>query len=244
MRTGKVRYSNPRGWAIVVTALFVLPLTFAFAADVSLQSQVQTLIKSPDAAISSTFDLPASPAFLDGLLRSPMLLAHLWEAYDFTPRYKARLQSGSIHVDDPTGITGDISPVENSLSRHVFYGTGALNHRLVPSFRGRLALVFSVTPKGQGATARVDVYVRAESRFLGFLASTLFPIVRTRAQHRMDANMHDITTILSDISTAPRQTAAKLKKEDADALVKLLPPPEPPKPAAKAPAKPPAKRKP
>ncbi len=91
----------------------------------------------------------------------------------------------------------------------------------------------------------MDVYVRAESRFLGFLASTLFPIVRTRAQHRMDANMHDITTILSDISAAPRQTAAKLKKEDADALVRLLPPPpELPKPAAKPPAKATAKRKP
>ena len=228
----------------VAVAILFPALPMAPAADNSLQSQAQTVIKSPDASITGTFELPANPSLLDGLLRSPMLLAHLWEAYDFTPRYKARIQGSGIHVDDPTGIAGDIYPVEESQARHVFYGTGALNHRLVPSFRGRLALVFSVTPKGQGSVARVDVYIRAESRFLGFLASTLFPLVRTRAQHRMDANMHDVITILSDLATAPRQTAARLKKDDADALLKLLPPPPQPKPtpaavkpAAKAPAR-------
>ncbi len=218
--------------------LFLLPL--GMAADANLQSQAQTVMKSPDASITGTFDLPAAPGTIANLLRSPMLLAHLWEAFDFTPRYKARLQGNGIHVDDPTGITGEIYPVEESVARHVFYGTGALNHKLVPSFRGRLALVLAVTPKGQGATARVDIYIRTESRFLGFLASTFFPLVRTRAQHRMDANMHDIGTILHDLSTAPRQTAAKLKKEDAEALLRLLPVPPEAKPAAAA-AKPPSK---
>jgi len=92
-------------------------------------------------------------------------------------------------------------------------------------------------------TTRVDVYIRAESRFLGFLASTFFPLVRTRAQHRMDANMHDITTILSDISMAPPKVATRLKKEDSDALLKLIPAPPEVKRAAPA-AKPASKIKP
>ncbi len=227
---------------MVVTAfVFTMIQPIVMAADSSLQAQAQAVIKSPDATISGTFDLPVSPALVDSLLRSPMLLAHLWEVYDFTPRYKARLQGGGIHVDDPTGIVGDVYPIENTLARHVFYGTGALNHKLVPSFRGRLALVLSVTPKGQAVSTRVDVYIRAESRFLGFLASTLFPLVRTRAQHRIDANMNDVTTILRDISTAPAQTAARLRKEDAEALLKLVPPPPQSKPAVSAPVKPASK---
>jgi hypothetical protein len=220
---------------VIVLLLFV---HCAFAADPALQSQAQLVIKSPDASISGTFDLPVTPALLDGLLRSPMLLAHIWEAYDFTPRYRARLQGNAIHVDDPTGIAGDIYPMEQSLTRHVFYGTGALNHKLVPAFRGRMALVFSMTPKGSGVSTRIDVHIRAESRFLGFFASTLFPLVKTRAVKRMNANMADITTILNDITRTPRQTAARLKKEDADALLKLLPAPPEVKPPAAVPAKP------
>jgi hypothetical protein len=236
--TGKSAWLG-RGGALV--ALHLLVSTCVFPADPALQSQAQVVIKSPDVSISGTFDLPVNPALLDGLLRSPMLLAHIWEAYDFTPRYKARLQGGGIHVDDPTGIAGDIFPIEQSISRHVFYGTGALNHKLVPAFKGRIALIFSLTPKGSGVSARIDAHIRAESRLLGFLASTLFPLVKTRAMNRMNANMADITTILNDISRAPRQTAARLKKEDADALLRLLPPPPQVKPAPSAPAKPAAK---
>ncbi len=226
---------------VIAAVLTLFTGRLAIAADASLQSQAQLVIKSPDATVSGTFELPATPALLDSLVRSPMLLAHLWEAYDFTPRYKARPQGGGIHVDDPTGIAGEVYPVEDSPVRHVFYGTGALNHRLVPSFRGRLALVLTVSPKGGGSAARVDVYIRAESRFLGFLASTLFPLVRTRAQHRIEANMNDITSILKDVSTAPRQAAARLRKEDADALLRIAAPPPEPKPASAATKKPAAK---
>jgi hypothetical protein len=42
----------------------------------------------------------------------------------------------------------------------------------------------------------------------------------------MSANVHDLCTILNDVSTAPQQTAARLKnKEDAAALIKLIPMP-------------------
>ncbi len=238
MRTHNERSSNRRRVRVISIVLCCLALPLACAADSTLQSQSQVVLKSPDASISGTFDLPANPTLLDGLLRSPMLLAHIWEAYGFTPLYKARMQGNGIHVDDPTGIAGDIYPIEQSLVRHVFYGTGALNHRLVPSFKGRIALVFTMTPKGSGVSTRVEVHIRAESRLLGFLASTFFPLVKTRAQHRMDANMHDITTILSDIARAPRQTAARLKKEDADALLRLLPAPPEVNPAATVQTKP------
>lgn len=231
-------------FAPAIVALIVV--SDGIAADSTLLSQAQAVLKSSDASISGTFDLAANPALLDGLLRSPMLLARLWEVYGFTPLYKARVQGNAIHVDDPTGITGEVYPIEHSMTRHVFYGTGALNHKLVPAFRGRLALVLTAAPKGAGVSARVDVYIRTESRFLGFFASTLFPLVRARAQHRMEANMQDIATLLKDVTTAPRQTAARLKKEDADALLRLFPeqvPAQkpagpPPKPASKPVSKP------
>jgi hypothetical protein len=206
--------------------LLLLLIGQRVAAGQDSQSQVQVLLKSPDAFISGTYDFPASASLIDSLLRAPLLVARLWEAYDFTPRYKISMQGDAIHVDDPTGIQGNLYLVEQTPSRRVYYGTGALNHELVPAFRGRMALVMTMNPKGSGLSGRIDVYIRTENRFLGFFARTLFPLVRTHAEHRMSANVHDLCTILNDVSTTPQQTAARLKnKEDAAALIKLIPTP-------------------
>jgi hypothetical protein len=204
--------------------LLLLLIGQRVAAGGDLQSQIQVLLKSPDAFISGTYDFPARAPLIDSLLRAPLLVAHLWEAYDFTPRYKVSMQGDAIHVDDPTGIQGNLYLVEQAPNRRVYYGTGALNHELVPAFRGRMALVLTMNPKGSGMSGRIDIYIRTESRFLGFFAWTLFPLVRAHAEHRMSANVHDICTILNDVSTAPQQTAARLKnKDDAAALIKLIP---------------------
>jgi len=206
--------------------LLLLLIGQRVAAGGDLQSHIQVLLKSPDAFISGTYDFPARAPLIDSLLRAPLLVARLWEAYDFTPRYKVSMQGDAIHVDDPTGIQGNLYLVEQAPNRRVYYGTGALNHELVPAFRGRMALVLTMNPKGSGMSGRIDIYIRTESRFLGFFARTLFPLVRAHAEHRMNANVHDICTILNDVSTAPQQTAARLKnKDDAAALIKLIPTP-------------------
>ena len=203
----------------------------AGAASGELQAQSQLLIKSPDVTISGTYELATRSDVLENVLRTPILLARLWEAYQFTPLYKARLiQGDGIHVDDPTGITGDIFLAEQSGTRRVYVGNGALNHKLVPAFRGKMALVLTATPKGSVVSARIDVYLRTDSRVLGFLTRTMFPLVKTRALHRMTANATDIGTILKDLSNELQKTAARLKKEDAAALLSILrAPPAPPK---------------
>jgi hypothetical protein len=186
------------------------------------KSQVADLLKAPDASVSGTFEVPAKAVLIDNLLSSPITMAHLWEAYDFTPRYTARLQGNAIHVDDPTGIQGDIYLAEQSPNRRVYYGTGAINHSLVPAFQGSMAIIATLTPKGSTASAHLEVSIRTDSRILGVITRTLFPLVRSHAEHRMTANMKDLCTILNDITTAPQQTAAKLKKEDAANLLKMV----------------------
>jgi hypothetical protein len=204
----------------------------AAAASGELQAQAQLLMKSPDVTISGTYELPTRPDILDRILRSPILLARLWEAYQFPPAYKARLQGDGIHIDDPTGITGDIFPVEQTGNRRTYVGIGTLNHRLVPAFQGKMAVVLSTIPKGTAVSARVDIYVRTDSRLLGFLASTMFPLLRARVEYRINANVTDIGTILKDLSNEPQKTIALLKKEDAAALLKIMPA-QPPPPAVK-----------
>lgn len=208
---------------LVLILLWLVPTVGAASGE--LQAQAQLLMKTPDVTISGTYEMQTWPDVLESILRTPILLARLWEVYEFTPLYKARLQGEGIHVDDPTGIAGDIFLVEQSGNRRIYVGNGALNHKLVPSFRGKMALVLTATPKGSAVSARIDVYIRTDSRVLGFLTRTMFPLVKTRALHRMTANATDIGTILKDLSNAPQKTAARLKKEDAAALLKILPQP-------------------
>lgn len=210
--------------SLVLILLWLVPTVGAASGE--LQAQAQLLMKSPDVTITGTYELPTRPEVLESILRTPILLARLWEAYQFTPLYKARLVQGDgIHVDDPTGIAGNIFLAEQSGNRRIYVGNGALNHKLVPSFRGKMALVLTATPKGPALSARIDVYIRTDSRVLGFLTRTMFPLVKTRALHRMTANVTDIGTILKDLSNEPQKTAARLKKEDAAALLKILPQP-------------------
>jgi len=198
---------------VLFASFLALQCGSAQGADLRVESQ--RLQSRPDITVARVFEFNARPAVVDMLVENPMILARLWEAHGFTPRYKARPDGNGIHVNDPTGIQGDVYLVERAGNRRVWVAIGSLNHSLVPSFKGRMALVVTTEPKGSGVTLHVAVFVRTDSRALGFLASTLFPLVRARVEHRMTANAADIGTILAEASADPQKAAARLSKEDA-----------------------------
>jgi hypothetical protein len=205
--------------AIISFAMVCLP---ALTTGADLHSEVQLLLRSPDARVSGNYELPGNASLVEGLLQSPLVTAHLWEAYGFGPHYKVSMRGNAIHVDDPTGIQGDVYLAEQSSNRRVYFGTGSLNHAFVPAFSGKMALVIATTPKPAGVGAHVDVYIRANSRVLGLLTRTFFALVRSKAEHRITLNVQDFSTILHDLSAAPQQTSARLKNKDEIALLTKL----------------------
>jgi hypothetical protein len=207
--------------ALVLTLILTLPSREAAGPDA--QAQAQLLMTSPDVAVSGTYTIESRSEVLNSLLGSPLLLAKLWEANNFSPAYKARPAGTGIHIDDPTGIAGEIYLIQQTANRRVYVGDGALNHELVPAFRGKLAIVLTTVPKGAVVSARVDLYVRAESRMLGFLAWTLFPLLKARVEYRMTANAASFGSMLKGLSLEPKKAAALLSKEDAALLLKILP---------------------
>lgn len=217
---------SQRAGSMIVSIVRLGRLLFAFslalqcgsAQGAGLWVESQLLQSKPDMTVASDFEFNARPAVVDVLLENPMILARFWEAHGFTPRYKARPQGNGIHVDDPTGIQGDVYLVERAGDRRVWVAFGSLNHSLVPSLEGRMALVVTTEPKDSGVTLHVAVYIRTDSRVLGFLASTLFPLVRVHVKHRMTANAADIGTILAEASADPQKAAARLSEEDAAAF--------------------------
>lgn len=186
-------------------------------------SVASAILRSPDVAFNGTYEIPCRPAVLDSLLRRPIFLAKLWTSYGFAPSYRAREQGTGLHVEDPTGIAGDITLVRKEGSRWVFLGDGALNHRLVPAFTGKLAIALTTGPGGAGTRAVLEVAIKAESRGLGLLAWTLSPLVRGRIENRVSANLRDLSLILKDVSRSPRQVAARLPAEDVPAFTRMFP---------------------
>jgi hypothetical protein len=147
-----------------------------------------------------------------------------------------------IHVDDPTGIQGDLYVAESSANRYVWVGYGSLNHRLVPSFRGRMALVLTLVPKGSAVEAHTQVFVRADSRILGFLGASFFPLVRARVENRVKMNGQDAKTLLEEAAADPQKAASRLKGEEARTLLAILTPQPAAPPALEPPPAAPAKR--
>ncbi|HQT96014.1 MAG TPA: hypothetical protein PK435_15395 [Thermoanaerobaculaceae bacterium] len=205
-----------RAGGLLFAVFLVLQCGWAQGFDLGVESQL--LQSKPDMSVARDFQFSARPAVVDMFLENPMILARLWEAHGFSPRYKVRPQGDGLHVDDPTGIQGDVYPVERAGNRRVWVAFGSLNHAFVPSFKGRMALVVTTEPNGSGVTLHVAVYIRTDNRALGFLASTLFPLVRARVEHRMTANAADFATILAEVSADPQKAAARLSKEDAAAI--------------------------
>ncbi len=214
--------TSPGVRARVLLLAFPLALCCVLAHGADLRGESQLLQSKPDISLADDFEFTARPAIVDALLQSPMIVARLWEARGFTPKYRVSLQGDGIHVVDPTGIEGDLYLAEQTGNRRVWVGFGSLNHRLVPSFKGRMALVLTTQPRGSGVSAHLAVYVRADSRALGFLASTFFPLVRARIQHRVAANAADVGAILAEVSADPQKAAARLGHDDAAALLRAI----------------------
>jgi hypothetical protein len=213
-------YLNRRlALALVIFALTIRPVVAAQ----DLSSQAQLIIGSPDLALSGSYELSTRAEVLDKILAEPIHLMRLWKAYHFAPHYEARpIGLDALHVDDPTGIAGDIFPSDLSAGRHIFVANGAIAHRLVPHFKGSAVVVVATASDGSTIGLHIDLYLRMENRFVGFLMKPFVPYLRTLVLRRLDSNLSDIGTILGDLSAQPAEVAARLSPDDSAALLELL----------------------
>jgi hypothetical protein len=207
-------------WAIL--AILVSLSTTVSSGSSDLRADATLLQSSPDLHLTQDFYLNVRPGLLESIVKSPMLIAHLWQAHNFSPQYKVRPSGEAIHVDDPTGIQGDVYLVESLGLRSVWVGYGNLNHALVPSFAGQMALVLKAKPEGSGISARVDLFIRTNSRLLGIFTSAFYPLLRARVERRVHDNAGDFRTIVEEINSEPEKAVSRLGREDAADLTKLL----------------------
>ena len=189
----------------------------------NLAAEAAVVEKSPDVKLSLSFTLATSPEALSALIRKPLLLLSLWKAYGFSPRYAAgAIDGGGLHIVDPTGMVGDLFLVEGTNSARRYFGRGAINHRLVPPFRGSALFDLTMAPDMAATDLKVELTIRMENRVVGFFVWAFFPLVRSLAINRISSNINDLGTIAADLATAPKATAARIGPVEGTALLEEL----------------------
>jgi hypothetical protein len=139
-----------------------------------------------ESTISRVSELPRLPVslrqyeFLIDHPRLSMVLAHIYDpSLDL---YKIEVRpDGLIHVDDDTGLAGDMELINSIPGRRVYFILGH-SDILKMRFNGQMVLMISYSEHLGEAGASVDstttIYIKVKNAFVGFFAKVmvfLFP---------------------------------------------------------------------
>src|ERR1700694_3594316 len=102
------------------------------AAPPNRASVAETVVASPDITYQIPFVINCSEATWRKVLDNPWLMGQLWNVYGYSPAYKVSTAGDGLHIDDPTGLVGDLWLVRNGLDERRYFATGRLNFRAVP----------------------------------------------------------------------------------------------------------------
>ena len=173
----------------LLLALVFIPAPIIIASDISslLEKKgpgAKEVITRPTISrVSEQPRLPVSLRQYEFLMDHPrlsMVLAHIYDPSLDLYKIEAR-PDGSIHVDDPAGLAGDMELVNSIPGRRVYFISGHFDF-LRMRFNGHMVMQISYSGRLSEAVASVDstdtCYIRVNNSFVGFFAKVmafLFP---------------------------------------------------------------------
>ena len=99
-----------------VRATILLACIFAAPANASVsEGAAETaaeIIGDADVVYRTSFVMPCSEGTWKRLVDNPALLCRLWNAYGFAPTYQVEMRHDTVHVEDSTGLVGDVIAIE------------------------------------------------------------------------------------------------------------------------------------
>ena len=163
---------------------------------------------------SGRYEVPCLAAVLERAMDHPVLMGALWAAYGYAPAYRVSGlgEAGAAHVEDPTGIVGDLWLVEREKRYRVYLADGELDHWAVPALnRGTAVFEVRTAAKESGTEVDVAVFMEPESRIAGALLWLLSPVVEYHIENRISLNLEDAAKILEAIDRTPAAVADRLE---------------------------------
>lgn len=212
-----IRRRYPRrsdvGWLVILLGLALG--VHSLGADPGAQAQQVT--GNPDITYHTSFVWQCSEATWERILDEPLLMGRLWEAYGYAPAYKFSARGDTLHVDDPTGLKGDVLLVSRAPGARTYVVLGQLDHWAVPFFNEGIAVfVLTSQPAEDQICGDLKVYVRASSTVGNLLLQLGRPLLAKHIDNRITLNLQDGRRIVERIAADPAQVAALLRGPEAE----------------------------
>ena len=196
----------------VVGAAILLACTFAAQAkaDVSegAAERAAEIVGDADVVYNTTFVMACSEGTWRRLMDKPVLLGRLWSAYGFAPIYQVEMRHDTVHVEDSTGLVGDVVAVELEQGRRQYLINGELDHWAVPFFNeGTAVLTLEMQVKGDAVGGTAAVHLRANSGIGRLVLRAARPLLTKHVANRLDLNLQDAAKIFAAVEEDPVEVA-------------------------------------
>jgi len=191
----------------LVSILFI-PVPSAGADRDLLTKQV---LEQATVKYRTDFVVEAPLEIWDKVLAHPLLMARLWNVYNFQPAYEVKDQKEGVLVIDPSGIRGTLVMTESRPDGRGFYGRGSVDHWAIPSFISAEG-VFRFRYAGDGRRVRgtFEAFMKGDNKATDFLMKLVRGKVKNLLHRRFTNNLNDMKKIIADIVQNPDQIRGRL----------------------------------
>ena len=181
------------------------------------------IIGDADVVYKTSFVMPCSEGTWERLLDRPALWCRLWNAYGFAPTYQVEMRHDTAHVEDSTGLVGDVVVAELEPGRRQYLIDGELDHWAVPFFNeGTAVLTVDIHVKGDGVTGTATIHLRANSGLGRLVLRAARPLLTKRVANRLDLNLQDAAKIFAAVEEDPEEVADLLGGRAGEELREAL----------------------
>lgn len=222
--------------AVVLSA--ALAAQAGAAAPPNRAGVAESVAASPDLTYQIPFTINCSEAIWRKVLDNPWLMGQLWNVYGYSPAYKVSTAGDGLHIDDPTGLVGDLWLVRNGLDERRYFATGQLNFRAVPFFNsGQAVTIVRSLAAAQQIRGNLQLYIRADRAVGRAVVWAGRSLVQGKVEARVRSNLHDAVRLVEQIASSPDVVLRQLQGPAAETFRAVFVPPKPP--PRPAPPKPP-----
>lgn len=184
-----------------------------------LAMRVRAVVEDADVVYTTAFAVPCSEGVWEELVERPVLLGALWSAYGYAPAYRVEMRGDTVHVEDPTGLVGDVVGIQASDGERTYLVEGQINHWAVPFFNQGTAVFLLKTQARAGEVAgTLEVHVRAESAIGSLVVKLGRPLLMRHVANRIDLNLQDVRQILAAVAEDQDRVAGLLDPVAAEQL--------------------------
>jgi len=212
---------------MVKKSLLLTMVAFIFLGTSLVQAYdflIEEVINNPTVTYKKDFGVDVTLETWNKILDNLHLIGQIWEINKFQPAYKVTKIDSGLHIDDPTGIIGDIWQVGQSEHARTFQSVGKFDHWAVPSFfTANGVFIFEYRMDKNMLLGEVKISLRGNNSVSRFVMKMFSGVLINHIDNRLKNNLEDMKKIIEDIVNDPDKVRKILTGRLLDDFNKAFP---------------------